>query len=93
MPLSKATADILIGVGMAIVMAVLRVAYDGKERRVTRVLLESLICGLLTLTVSYAVLALGLDSKWTAFAGGVIGYLGSTGVRAMALKVIEKRLK
>lgn len=77
---------------MAMVMAVLRVVYDREETKPIRVVLEALICGALSLTASSGVLALGLSIHWAMFAGGVIGYFGSTTVRTFAVKLINRRI-
>jgi len=81
------------GVFMAMFIAILRVIYDGKETRPMRILLESVICGALSLTASYGILALGLNQNWAIFAGGVIGYLGSATVRGLALKLLNSKVK
>jgi lambda family phage holin len=79
------------GLIMAVLTAVLRVLYDRKKTRPFRVVLEALICGALSLTASSGIIAAGLDPKWSVFAGGMIGYLGSTTVRALAIKIIKAR--
>lgn len=80
------------GVLMAMFISVLRVLYDGREARPMRMILEALICGALSLSVSYAIMAMQLDMEWAVFAGGVIGYFGSTGVRQIALRIIRKKI-
>lgn len=77
---------------MAMFVATLRVIYDREETRPMRIILESLICGALSLTVSSGILAIGLDTNWAIFAGGSIGYFGSAAVRGLALKFIEKKM-
>ncbi len=81
------------GVLMAIVLSTLRVLYDDKETSPMRVVLEALICGALSLTASSAIVALDLNINWAMFCGGIIGYLGSTTIRAIALKVIQNKVK
>jgi len=80
------------GALMAIFIAVLRVIYDKEETQPMRVMLESLICGALSLTISYAIIALGLNINWAIFAGGTIGYFGSATVRVFAIKVIRAKI-
>lgn len=82
----------LTGVLMAMILAPLRLIYDNKETKVTRIVLESLICGALTLTVGGAVIALELNMYWALFAGGVIGNMGSTTVRNLALRLIKREI-
>ena len=79
------------GALMAMGIATLRVIYDKDETRPLRILLEALICGALSLTVSSGIIAMGLSASWAIAAGGTIGYLGSATVRAVALKVIETK--
>lgn len=81
------------GVLMAMFMAVLRVIYDKEETKPMRILLESVICGALSLTASSGILAMGLNMNWAIFVGGAIGYFGSATVRSIALKLIEYRVK
>lgn len=74
---------------LAAVIAVLRVLYDGKEKRWLRVLLEGLICGLLTLAVSSALQPLGLSQEWDRVIGGCIGLFGTEFVRYTARRVVK----
>lgn len=83
----------LTGAILAVIMSTLRVIYDKEETRFSRILIESLICGALSLTASSAITAAGLNAQWAIFAGGVIGYFGSATVRAFALKLIEAKIK
>lgn len=83
----------IVGVIMAMIISVLRVIYDKEETKPMRIILEALICGALSLTVSSAVVALGLDSHWSVFAGGVIGYFGSTTVRSLSIKILNTKIK
>jgi len=82
----------LIGVLMAMVVGALRVVYDQEETKPVMVVLESLICGSLSLVASSGILAMGLDMTWSVFVGGIIGYLGSNTTRAIALKLINKNV-
>ena len=82
-----------IGVLMAMFIAILRVIYDREETKPMRIILESLICGALSLTASSGIIALGLNINWSVFVGGVIGYFGSTTVRSIAIKVLNSRIK
>lgn len=76
------------GVGIAMFISVIRVMYDRQETKPLRVCLEALICGALSLTATSAVTAMHLDVNWSIFLGGVIGYFGSSSVRAIALRII-----
>lgn len=80
------------GAIFAIIVAILRVIYGKEETKFSRILLESLICGGLTLTVTSAIAALGYSDQWMFFAGGSIGFMGSQAVRAIAVKLINKKV-
>lgn len=80
----------IVGAIMAVFISILRVVYDQNETRPLRILLEAGICGALSLTVSSGILALDLNINWAIFAGGSIGYIGSSTIRALSLRIIEK---
>jgi len=80
------------GVLMAIVISILRVIYDRKETKPLRILLEAGICGALSLSVTYGIYALGLNSNWAVFAGGAIGYIGSQTIRELTVKLISNKI-
>jgi len=81
-----------VGAILAMLLSLLRVVYDEQETKPIRVLVETLICGGLSLTASSAIIAMNLDSNWAMFVGGSIGFLGVTTVRALALKLINKKI-
>ena len=83
----------VIGAVTAVLIAVLRVIYDGKERRPMRILLEAILCGALSFTASAGIEAVGLDPDWAIFAGGMIGYLGADTARSVALKYLKDKTK
>ena len=80
------------GVLMAIFISILRVIYDRSETSFGRIILESLICGSLTLAAGSAANALGYPD-WNLFIGGVIGFMGSQSIRALANRIIDKKIK
>ena len=80
------------GLFMAATMATLRVIYDKEETSAIRIVLESLICGALTLTAGSAVEAMGYGPNWYLFAGGTIGFMGSQSIRAIAHKLVNKHI-
>lgn len=77
------------GFVLAVGIAIVRVIYDREETKPVRVFMEAAICGGLSIAASGAISALGLSSDWVVFAGGAIGYLGSTTVRALAVKYLN----
>ena len=78
----------LVAPVFAFVVAVIRVVYDGKEKRWVRVCMEAVICGLLTLAAGAAIGAMGWSSDWQLAAGGVIGFLGSEFIRYTARRIV-----
>ncbi len=78
---------------MAVMISIIRVVYDREETSLLRILLESLICGFLSLAAGSAFAAMGYGDGWYLFAGGVIGFLGSQTIRALAYKIIDRRIK
>ena len=85
--LTPATAGLL----MALFVSILRIVYDDKDARFTRILLESTICGALTITINSGVMAMGFGPSWAVFIGGTVGYLGSSKIRIIAVALISKR--
>jgi lambda family phage holin len=83
----------LAGVGLAMVISFLRIIYDGEEESWFRIILESLLCGALSLTAYFAINALGVDLNWAIFAGGTIGYLGPKSVRALTVRFLRNKGK
>ncbi len=83
----------IIGVLMAMFIAILRVIYDKEETSPMRITLESLLCGALSFTANFGIIAMGLDSNWSVFIGGSIGYFGSTTVRAVAIRFLKNKVK
>ena len=89
--LFNALPPYILGVLLAMVISILRVIYDKEETKPLRIILESLLCGVLSLTASSGITAMGLNTNWAIFAGGTIGYFGSTSVRVIALRVMNKK--
>ncbi|WNW11855.1 phage holin, lambda family [Pseudomonas sp. DTU_2021_1001937_2_SI_NGA_ILE_001] len=79
------------GVIMAVVIAFLRVLYDARETRPWRIILESLICGCLSLVASTVIEWMAWPASLSVAAGGTIGFLGVTAMREMLLRVINRK--
>lgn len=79
------------GAIMASVIAFLRVLYDGKETRWTRIGLESIICGLLSFSASSSMGFFGMPESLSITVGGSIGFLGVTTIREYLVKWAGKR--
>ena len=77
---------------MAIIISALRVLYDAKETRKLRILLESLICGGLSLSASSVIEWMNWPSSLSVAAGGTIGFIGVTAIRELILKFLGKKV-
>ncbi|WP_373874035.1 phage holin, lambda family [Pseudomonas tohonis] len=80
------------GAVMAVVIAVLRAIYDGKEKRWIRILLEALICGGLTLAAASVIAWLDLPESLAIAFGGAMGFLGVIQARRLALRYLNIRV-
>lgn len=80
------------GLLMAITVSILRVIYDREETSFVRMMLESLICGALTVAAGSAIAAAGFGDGWYLFAGGMIGFMGSQSIRALAYKFVNRKI-
>lgn len=92
---------LLQGFVMALLIAVLRVIYDRKEKAWQRIALEGLLCGFLTIAgTALAALAIGFwFPSWQASLalvavgiGGTVGFFGVEAVRRLAIRLLRIRL-
>ena len=79
------------GVVMAVVTSSLRIFYDQEETRLIRIIIESLLCGALTVTAGSAMMGMGYGPDWYLACGGTIGFAGTQSVRALAYNIINKK--
>lgn len=80
------------GAAMALVIALLRNAYERKEARCQRVLLEALLCGALGYGISSGLSYFELPPGVSVFAGCTIGFLGADFVRRKARQLVNKKV-
>jgi lambda family phage holin len=80
------------GAAMASAIAVLRVLYDGKEARWTRIILESLICGGLSMSATSVIRWGGLPDDMAVAVGGAIGFIGVTALRDLLMRVLIRKV-
>lgn len=78
---------------LAILIAVLRVVYDGKETTIHRILLEASLCGCLALAINHGIDAIGWNPEWKVFIGAMIGYIGSMTVRLLTIKFLHNKIE
>ena len=85
------TSPIAQATGMSVIIGVLRTIYDSKETTWERIILEGLMCGLLTLVAGSAVKALGLPLEWVMVIGGTIAFIGVAAFRRVLMKYLNKK--
>jgi lambda family phage holin len=79
------------GAIMAIVISFLRVLYDAKETSKIRIVLESLLCGALSLSASSVIEWMAWPSSLSVGAGGAIGFIGVTAIRELIVRFISRK--
>ena len=77
------------GALLALAIAFLRITYAGGRGR--RRLIESLLCGLITLAADTGTHLLGIPQEATPFLGGVVGLLGIDIIRDRAALMFRKK--
>ena len=77
---------------LSFLLAFLRTIYTGEIFSWRRRLLESTICGLITLTTSYGIDAMEVHADWKYAVAGAIGFLGVEYIRTLAHRFLAKRL-
>ncbi len=77
---------------MSIVIAVLRVIYDNKHGKWQRIGLEAALCGAISFGVVSGLTLVGLGKESAVFFGASVGFLGVDFLRALAHKVVDKKL-
>lgn len=75
-------APIIYATGLSVMISALRIIYRGGTRKA--VLLESVLCGCITLAILSGLSLFGLPQEAAAFAGGMVGLLGVDKVRSLA---------
>lgn len=77
------------GALLAIAIAFFRITYNGGRGR--RRLIESLLCGLITLAAATGTHLLGIPQEATPFLGGVVGLLGIDVIRDKATRIVNAK--
>lgn len=77
------------GALLALAIAFLRITYAGGRGR--RRLIESLLCGLITLAAATGTHLMGIPQEATPFLGGVVGLLGIDIIRDRAARLFNKK--
>lgn len=76
--------------GLALMISGLRIVYGGGTRRAA--VLESLLCGLITLALLSGLELLGVPQSAAGIVGGMVGLLGVDKIRAYADRVTGFKL-
>lgn len=79
----------LYGFILSLVISWLRVTYSGRGMR--QRLLESLLCGAISLSVMSGMDMLGIPATASGFVGGSIGFLGVEKIREFAARMLDRR--
>ena len=81
---------------MAMLMSVLRVAYDDKDEswqlKLHRGALETATCGALSYAAGSVMIAMDLSQGWFIGVSSMIGFIGSQAVRVFACKLINRQV-
>lgn len=75
---------------LSVLIASLRVAYYNGVWR--KIILEALLCGLLTVTTSSLIYCLDLDKSFSVVVGGGVGITGIRIVRCVIIRIIRFKL-
>ena len=81
------------GAAMAVLISILRVAYDGQETNRVRMALEAIICGSLSLCAASIIRAVGMSDDNAIAVGGAIGFLGVQTMRDFVMRWMDKWVK
>ncbi len=85
------TSPAVKGAAMAVVIAYLRVMYDGRETHRVRVLLEALLCGALSLCATSVIAWMALPEDLAIAVGGAVGFIGVNELRDRILRFLDSR--
>lgn len=80
------------GAIMAVSLSLLRVLYDAKETSKLRIVLEALMCGGLSLSVSSIIEWMAWPPNLSIGAGGAIGFIGITAIRELIIRLISRKI-
>lgn len=78
---------------VGVVVAGLRVMYDGSEPSIWRRLLECALSGAIALSVSSLLVAFRVPGEFGVAIGSAVGLLGVDQVRAWAKRIGERRIR
>lgn len=85
----QAASPATAAVGLSIVTAGLRVVYGGGSGR--QVLIESALCGAVTLSLVPLLQWIGMPQNMATFAGGAVGFVGVEELRRWAIRFGQRK--
>lgn len=77
---------------VSVLLAYARAVYDDKETNNARMLLESGICGGLTLAAGAFIVGMGWPENLSLAVGGAVGFLGVEQIRALMIRVAKRKI-
>lgn len=77
---------------LSFALAMLRATHQDKEPNWMRRIIESSMCGMITLSASYGIDAMGLNGDWKYVAAGSIGFMGADYIRSISHKFLNKKI-
>lgn len=78
---------------LSFILALLRTMYQDNEPSWLRRVIESSLCGLITLSAGYGINALGAHGDWKYAVAGGIGFLGIEYIRGFAKRFLDRKLE
>ena len=93
---AKKTFPAICSAFFAVVIALLRIAYEdlktGKTTTTRQKVIESLLCGCITVAIVSGASLIGIPESASSFVAGCIGFLGVDKVRSLAENWVGKRM-
>jgi len=90
--ISKSALNAIFTVSLTMITALVRIVYENKERKWQRKLLETILCGLISVGFYSLSSFLNLNPMINVFVGSCIGLLGVDYIKVTAHKFISNRV-
>ena len=79
----------IYGFLLAVAIAWLRITYQGGDKR--RRIIESLLCGAISLAMSNGMELFGVPREFSGFVGGAIGFIGVDTLRKWSIAKLKEK--
>lgn len=76
---------VIVAIGLSLIRSI------SNSNSLVKKLIEAATCGVLTLSAHHAILAFNYDTNLSVFAGGVIGLVGSDAIKALAIRIMDRK--